>query len=158
FFITKEIKQDPKHTEALERFAGKEVMEELRNKDVVTLEHADAKTWSEFAEKYSADIPEERLRIACAWLSYSEAYGIELALRTLEKDKRREIQGIACLALGQVLKRRAQTDAKAAAQFRDESVETLSRAIDKYGDVKIMWGERNFGGLVGDKAKSDLYE
>lgn len=162
FHIAKEIKWFPEDAKLWERFAGKEVVEELRNKDVDALESAVTKTWSEFAQKYSAGIPEERLRSACAWLNYSEWNDVETVLRTLEKDKRRAIQGIACLVLGQVLKRRAdaliEKDAKAAAKLRDESADTLTRAADKYGDVKIMWGEQNFGGLIGDKAKSELYE
>lgn len=160
--IAKEIKQDPEHTELLELFAGKEAIEELRNKDVDALERAVEKTWSEFAEKHSADIPEDRLRIACAWLSYSSTNEIETALRSLEKDKRRAVRGIACLTLGHVLKRRADTMAemgdKAAVRVRNESAETLGRAADKYGDVKIMWHETNVGGLVGEKAKHELYE
>jgi hypothetical protein len=157
-----DIKTDLEHTELLERFAGKSVIEELRKKDMDSLEIAVEKSWSEFAEKYSVDIPEERLWVACAWLSYSATIKIETALRTLEKDKRRSIQGIASLTLGQILKRRADALAekgdKAAAKFRAESAEKLSRAADKYSDVKIMWSEENFGGLVGDKAKKELYE
>ncbi len=162
FYVAQEIKQDPNNAELREGLAGKEVIEELRKKDVDALESAVAKSWSEFAEKHSADIPEDRLRIACAWLSYSETNEVEAALRILEKDKRRAIQSIACLVLGQILKRRAdavaQKDVKAAAQLRAESAATLTRAADKYGDVKIMWNEGNFGRLIGEQAKSELYE
>ena len=142
---------------ALRLSFSKGAIEEFRKYDVNALASEVAKTWSEFAEKYSADIPEERLRSACTELNFTRTYEVETAMRTLEKDKRRAIQGIACLTLGQVLKRRAdalaEKDAKATAQLRDESAQALTRAADKYGDVKIV-----FGGLVGDKAKSELYE
>ncbi|MHB1423744.1 MAG: peroxiredoxin family protein [Gemmataceae bacterium] len=162
FYVAKEIQRFPEDTQQLERIVGKEVVEEVRKKDVDALESDAAKTWSEFAEKYSADIPEQRLRSACAWLSFSETNEVDTALRILEKDKRRAIQGIACLTLGQILKRRADAlaakDDKAAAKLRAESAAALHRASDKYGDVKIMWGEQNFGALIGDQAKSELYE
>lgn len=161
YAIAKDAKQDPMYT-LPERIATKETIEELRKRDLGALESIVEQVWSEFAERYSADIPEERLRVACAWLSYSETIKVEAALRTLEKDKRRSIQGIACLTLGQILRRRADALAekgdKAAAKFRAESAEKLSRAADKYSDLKIMWSEENFGGLVGDKVKKELYE
>jgi hypothetical protein len=135
---------------------------ELHKYDVDALGSDVAKTWSEFGEKYSADIPEERLRRACTGLNYTRTYEVEAAMRTLEKDKRRAVQGIACLTLGQVLKRRAdalaEKDAKGATQLRDESAQALTRAADKYGEVKIVFGDEIFGGLVGDKAKRELYE
>jgi hypothetical protein len=157
-----DIKTSPETTELRERVVGKAVIEELRKIDANALENAVAKTWSEFAEKYSADIPEQRLGIACAWLVNSATNEIETALRFLVKDKRRPIQGIASLTLGQILRRRgdilAEKGDTSAAKVRDESAETLRLAADKYGDVRIMWSEENFGGLVGDKAKKELYE
>jgi hypothetical protein len=156
------LKKNSEVSELMEGIVGKELAEQLRKKDMDTLERAVTQAWSELAEKYSVHMPEERLKIACAWLSHSTTDEVEVALRTLEKDQRRSVQGIACLVLGQILKRRAdalaEKDVKAAAKLRDESAETLRRAADKYGDVKIMWSEGNFGGLVGDKAKSELYE
>lgn len=161
YAIAKDAQQDPEYT-LPERITTKETIEELRKKDLGALERAVAKTWSEFAEKYSAEIPEDRLRIACAWLNHSSTNEVESALRTLEKDKRRAVRGIVCLALGHILKQKADARAekgdKAATRIREESAEVLSRAADKYGDVKIMWHETNVRGLVGDKAKSELYE
>lgn len=132
------------------------VPEEIRTYNVKELESETAKTWNEFAEKYSADIPEERLSHACAQLKYRGGSEVETAMRTLKKDKRRTIRGSAFLVLGSLLKRRADEladqDAQAAAKLHDESAENLSRAADEYGDVKMA------GFVVGDLAKRELYE
>lgn len=132
------------------------VPKELRTFDLNALEKDVAKIWNEFAGKYSADIPEERLATACLQLCIRGVNELESTMRILEKDKRRRIQGIACLVRGQILKRRADAladkDAKAAAKLRDESDSTLSRAAEKYGDVNIT------GIIVGDKAKHEQFE
>lgn len=162
FSIAKNIKQDPGSAEWIGMLCGKEVAAELRKKDLDALESAAGKAWSEFAEKSSTDIPAGRITSACFQLSIQEAPVVAPALRTLEKDKRRAVQGIACLTLGQVLKQRAdalaEKDAKTAAQLRDESAQSLHRAADKYGDVEIQYGEQSFGGIIGEKAKKALYE
>jgi hypothetical protein len=144
----------------LEWFAGMEVAEDLRNVDLAALATAAEKAYTEFAEKYSADVPAERLTTACMQLSFAEEKAADRFLRALEKDKRRAVQGVACLTLGQVLKRRAdglfEKDAKTAAKLRKESEELLARAAERYGDVKLRPGR--FGPLVGDKAKNELFE
>jgi hypothetical protein len=137
-------------------YIRKQVPEEIRNFDLNALERDVAKIWNEFAEKHSANIPEERLAMACMQLCFRGVNEVETAMRILEKDKRRTVQGIACLILGQILKRRADAlagkDDAAAVKLRSESEEKLSRAADKYGDVNIT------GLLVGDKAKHELFE
>jgi hypothetical protein len=148
------------HPAFLEAFPGKEVAEELRNEDLAALATAAEKAYTEFAEKYSADVPAERLTWACMRLSFAEGKAADRFLRALEKDKRRAVQGVACLTLGQVLKRRADglfdKDAKTAAKLRKESEELLARAAETYGDVKLRPGR--FGAVVGDKAKNELFE
>jgi hypothetical protein len=162
FYIAKNIQQNPDFAEWVGMFSGKEVAAELLRQDLDALELASGKVWSAFAETYSADIPSGRLTSACFQLIMQEAAAVAPALRTLEQDKRRAIRGIACLTLGQVLKQRADTlaekDAKAAAQLRDESAQALRRATEKYGDVEIQFGERAFGGNIGEKSKKELYE
>jgi hypothetical protein len=75
----------------------------------------------------------------------------------LDKDKRREVQGMACLALGQMLKKRADdvaaTDAKAAEKVSGESEQFFQRAADKYADVKA-----DFRGTVGKVAERELFD
>jgi hypothetical protein len=126
--------------------------------DVVKAETQSGQFYKEIADKYLAHIKEDRLKSLCRNLSFSGGQGSEVFLRTLlEKDKRAEVQGMACLALAQVLKRRADgmpaAQAKAAKKVRDESEKLFERAIDKYGDVKMP-----FEGTVGAKAKSELYD
>lgn len=134
----------------------KQVPMEFRDFDLTALESDVAKIWSEFAEKHSATIPEQRLALACMQLCFRGVNDVETAMRILAKDKRRTIRGIACLILGQILKRRADTlaykDDEAAAKLRSKSEEKLSRAAYKYGDVNIK------GLIVGEKAKHELFE
>jgi hypothetical protein len=155
--FAKRIKDYPAFLEA---FPGMEVADELRNEDLAALATAAEKAYTEFAEKYSADVPAERLTWACMRLSSVEGKVADQFLRALQKDKRRAVQGVACLTLGQVLKRRAdglfEKDAKTAAKLRKESEELLARAAERYGDVKL--GPERLGGLVGDKAKNELFE
>jgi hypothetical protein len=159
--IAREVQQDPNQVGPMERITGKETVAELLKANADTLEKDVAKTWSEFAEHYSADVPEDRLSTACAWLTYGGTFEVEPALRTLVKDKRRAIRGISSLALGQLLRRQADAAAEkgdeAAAKLRDESAEAL-RTAEKLGDAKIRWGENNFGEPVGEKARRELYE
>jgi hypothetical protein len=71
----------------------------------------------------------------------------------MEKDKRRDVQGVATLTLAQVLKRQA--DAQPAEQgekTRKESEALFEQAIEKYGDVQMQWQ-----GTVGKKAKGELH-
>jgi len=77
-------------------------------------------------------------------------------LRTLlEKDSRREVQGLASLTLAQELKRRLEmTPAggeETASEVRMESEKLLRRAADEFGDVKLA-----VGGTVGHKAQLEL--
>ena len=77
-------------------------------------------------------------------------------MRTLlEKDSRREVQGLASLTLAKELKRRLEmtpTGREAtASQVRTESEKLLRRASDQFGDVKLA-----VGGTVGDKAQLEL--
>lgn len=89
-------------------------------------------------------------------LNYTDYPGSENLLRTLmEKDKRRDVQGPACLALARMLRQRAvaSTGAEAAKKARQESEQLLERAADKYDDVKLPTG-----GTGGAKARNALFE
>lgn len=158
--FARRIKANPQLAQTFAASAGKEVVEELRQVDVAELESATEKAWREFADKYSADMPLNKLTTACQFLGGRAAKAVEPALRILERDQRREIRAVACLKLGQVLKRRAdetaEHDLKAAARLREDSAEALTRAAEQYGDVNLASGPRKIP--VGAKAKSELYE
>ena len=80
----------------------------------------------------------------------------ETLFRTLlEKDSRREVQGVASLTLALVLKRRLEMTPTAgeatASRVRAECEKLLRRASDQFGDVKLA-----VGGTVGNKARLEL--
>jgi hypothetical protein len=98
----------------------------------------------------------DRIAQLCQALSHSTDEVSETLVRTLlEKDARREVQGVASLALAQALKRRLEMTPAGgeatAAQVRFESEKLLRRASDQFGDVKLA-----AGGTVGDKARLEL--
>jgi hypothetical protein len=149
---------NPQLVKQMEAYLGKKTLEELKKTDRAALEEESVKVYGELVTKYVADMQVERLKGMCQELSMRAQRGGESFLRALlEKDERREVQGVACLALGQLLKQRADTvadaGAKDAARIRRESEKLLDRAAARYADVKLP-----FRGTVGDKARSDLYE
>jgi hypothetical protein len=112
----------------------------------------------QFVDQYAADVKPERIAQLCRQLGFSTDKGTQSLLRTLlEKDKRRDVQGVACLALGQSLKMQADADAdkdlKAAAKLRTECEALFERAEKDYADVKVA-----YRGTVGESAKKELYE
>jgi len=152
------IKGNADLAKAYETFYGKELTAALQKSDPAKLEAESANLFKTLTEKYLADLKVDRLKNLCRTLSFSGGKGAEVLLRTLlEKDSRRDIQGVACLSLAQVLKQRADqtanTDAPAAKKVRQESEKLFERAADKYADVK-----EPFGGTVGTRAKSELFD
>jgi hypothetical protein len=124
-------------------------------------------------------IASEKLGQVCESLAYGSDKQSETFLRTLlDKSPHRDVQGQACLVLGQLLNGRVRTveqlrnrlelrgayesafgkDFLAELEKRDpaklskEAEALFERAADKYADVKLSRG------TVGDKAKSELYE
>jgi ATP-dependent DNA ligase len=99
----------------------------------------------------------DKVSQVCLSLSRSsDQESIDLLRAILEKNPKKEAQGLACLSLAQALKAKADqtagSDAKAAENVRKESEQLFERAADKYADVK--YGR----GTVGDKAKGELFE
>ena len=97
-----------------------------------------------------------RIAQLCQALSYSTDEVSETLLRTLlEKDSRREVQGLASLTLAQELKRRLEMTPTigeaAASEARAECEKLLRRASDELADVKLA-----AGGTVGAKAELEL--
>ena len=131
---------------------------EERRADSANLAAQGKRYAKQFAENYLGRMKPERIAQLCQALinSYSTDEVRETLLRTLlEKDSRREVQGVASLALAQALKRRlemAPTGGEAtASRVRAESEKLLRRASDQFGDVKLAGG-----GTVGDKARLEL--
>ena len=131
---------------------------EERRADSANLAAQGKRYAKQFAENYLGRMKPERIAQLCQALiiSYSTDEVRETLLRTLlEKDARREAQGLASLALAQELKRRLEMTPAGgeatAAQVRSESEKLLRRASDQFGDVKLA-----AGGTVGDKAQVEL--
>src|SRR5262249_21512133 len=122
----------------------------------------------------------DRLGEACRSMSYGFSKDCETFLRTvLERNPHTDVQALACLRLAQFLKGRLQKlelvkerremakryeglfgkDYLAALQRQDRGEATreveafFERAIEKYGDVKVPYGD-----TVGVKARSELHE
>ena len=86
----------------------------------------------------------------------SDRESTDLLRAVLEKNPNKDAQGVACLALAQSLKSRAdhtpEAQAKEAEKLRKESEELFERAGAKYGSVKLG------SGTVGATAKTELFE
>jgi hypothetical protein len=152
------LNKDPETAKRYVEFFGKKTVEELQKADLVKLEAESEKLFRRVADKHLGDLKKERLESLCQRLGFATDKGSELILRALlDKDARREVQGQACLALAQLLKKRSDelfgTDAKAADKGWKESEALFDRAVAKYADVKLP----RFG-TVGDKAKAELTE
>jgi len=156
--VVKRLKDNADLAKAFEGYYGKDLVAQLKKADAVKVEAESAKLFKLLADKHVADMKLDRLKNLCQMLSYSGGKGGEVLMRALlEKDTRREVQGIACLTLAKMLKQRAdtlaQTDARAAKKVRAECEKLFERGADKYGDVKLA-----FGGTVAAKAKSELFD
>jgi len=152
------LQAHPEMAKQYESYYGKEYVAEVMKADLSKIETEAAHYFQEFADKHVAQMKEPQLVSLCQTLSYSGGKGGDVLLRALlEKDMRRDVQGVACLALGQVLKQRAErmstAQAKEAEQIRVESEALLERAADKFGVVKTA-----FGRTIGIKAKAELFD
>ncbi len=152
------LKEDPVRAKRVEQVAGKEYVEGLQKTDPAKLDAESAHYFNKFSAKYATQMKPDRLVQLCQRLARQGGVGGEILLRALlEKDTRLDVQGMACLALAQSLKNRAdampEAQAKDAEKLRQQSEEFFERAANKYADVKTP-----FRGTVGEQAKSELYE
>ena len=151
--LVKRMTDDP-NSQTKSEF-GRDVAVDLKKADLAKLEAESEAAFREFVDRYASDMKSERIAQTCQRLSFSTDKGGQYLLRTLlEKDKRRDVQGVACLTLGQSLKQQADADAdkdpKAAAKLRAECEALFERAEKDYADVKTA-----FRGTVGEKAKTE---
>src|SRR5262249_40666414 len=109
--MRKRMDDDPKLADQIEKRLGKDVAAELKSAERAKLEADSEAAFREFVAHYAADAKADRIAQLCQRLSFSGDKGGQSLLRALlEKDKRHEVQGVACLALGQSLKMQADTD------------------------------------------------
>jgi hypothetical protein len=103
-----------------------------------------------------ADHPEiEKLKDICQTIRYSGSAQGEKHLRAiLEKSPHKDVQGTACLVLGQYLREKTERRGltkDAQDKLANEAESILERAAEKYGDVKM------YNKTVGDLAKAELF-
>jgi hypothetical protein len=154
--IAKRLRDIPQTSRDFARAYGQEAVDGLSKADAANLAAQGKRYSKQFAENYLGRMKPDRIAQLCQALSYSTDEVSESLLRTLlEKDSRREVQGLASLTLAQELKRRLEmttTGGEAiASQVRTECEKLLRRASDEFGDVKLAGG-----GTVGDKAQLEL--
>jgi hypothetical protein len=154
--IAKRLRDNPETGSGFARAYGQEAVERLKNADTASLAREGKRYSNHFAVFYLDQMKPERIAELCLSLSYSTDEVSETLLRTLlEKDSRREVQGLASLTLAQVLKRRLEMTPAGgeatASQVRAECEKLLRRASDEFADVKLA-----AGGTVGDKAQVEL--
>jgi AhpC/TSA family len=154
--ISQRLHDNPETGSGFARAYGLEAVERLKKADTANLAAQGKRYSKQFAENYLTQMKPDRVAQLCQALSYSTDEVSETLLRTLlEKDSRREVQGLASLTLAQELKRRLEmtpTGGEAiASQVRTESEKLLRRASDQFGDVRLA-----VGGTVRDKAQLEL--
>jgi hypothetical protein len=150
------LQDNPQNAEGFVRAYGQEAVDRLKNADTANLAAQGKRYSRRFAENYLSQTTPDRIGQLCQALSYSTDEVSENLLRTLlEKDARRDVQGLASLALAIVLKRRLEmtpTGAEAiSSKVRKESEKLLRRAAEDFAHVKLA-----AGGTVGDKAQLEL--
>ena len=154
--IARRLHDVPQTSRDFARAYGQEAVERLSKADTANLARQGNRYAQQFAENYLERTKPDRFAQLCQALSYSTDEVSETLLRTLlEKDSRREVQGLVSLTLAQELKRRLEMtpagDERIAAKVRQESEKLIRRASDQFGDVKLA-----AGGTVGDKAQLEL--
>jgi hypothetical protein len=154
--IAKRLHDNPETGSGFVRAYGQEAVERLKKADTAGLAAQGNRYSKQFAKDYLGRLKPDRIAQLCQALSYSTDEVSETLLRTfLEKDSRREVQGLASLTLARELKRRLEMTSTGgeptASQVRTESEKLLRRASDEFGDVKLA-----VGGTIGDKAQLEL--
>jgi hypothetical protein len=154
--FAKRLHDNPGTSSGFVRAYGQEAVERLKKADTANLAAQGKRYSKQFAKNYLGRMKPDRIAQLCQALSYSTDEVSETLLRTLlEKDSRREVQGLTSLTLAQELKRRLEmtpTIGEAtASQVRKEIEKLLRRASDQFGDVKLA-----VGGTVRDKAQLEL--
>jgi len=156
--IVRRIQDDKEMASRYESFLGKETVEQMKKADAAKLESDSEAAFRMLGDKYLSQLKPERILNICQQLSFNAGKGGESLLRTImDKDQRRDVQGVACLSLASAMKQRAdeivEKDAKEAARIRKDCEELFERCVEKFADVKA-----GFRGTVGERAKGELFE
>src|SRR6516162_7040080 len=135
--IAKRLHDNPETGSGFARAYGQEAVERLKQADTATLAAQGKRYSKQFAENYLSRMKTDRIALLCQSLSYSTDEVSETLLRALlERDLRREVQGLANLTLAQVLKRRLEMTPAGgettASQVRTECEKLLRRASDEF--------------------------
>jgi hypothetical protein len=141
-----------------EQYYGKDYVDKLLKTDPAKVESESEQFYRRFAENHLAKLKDDRVQSLCQRFGRSADKGGELILRiVLEKNTKREVQGVACLALGQLIKKRAEgipeSQVEEAKKVQKEAEQFLTRAQKDYGDVKA-----GYLGSVARHADGELFE
>jgi hypothetical protein len=156
--VGKNVQENPTYVKQMGDALGKELAEELAKLDLAKTREEAAGLYRVLAEKHVPNMKTDAATRLCQMLSRGADKGGEAVLRILlEKNAKRDVQGVACLCLAQALKHRADgltgKDAEAADKLFKESEGLFERGAKEFADVKF-----SFYGTVGSKAKSELYD
>jgi len=154
--LARQLKDHPELAKGVEPFYGSDYVREAQKADLPGLESDGETLYAELTGKYIREMKPARLVQLCQELKYSS--DSEKQLRFLyEHDERKEVRGVACLILAEVLEgsadRLAASDAAAAAKVREERERLLEEATGQYADVTMPRE-----GTVGKKAAGMLFD
>ncbi|HMF13175.1 MAG TPA: hypothetical protein VKE94_12750, partial [Gemmataceae bacterium] len=147
------LPKDANTARMFEQTVGKERIDALLKQDAAKMEAESEKLFLRFIDKYLDTLDTMRVvNLSRMRMFDGDPTGAQLLRAVLEKDSRRDIQGVACLTLAQVFKGQAgMLQGEKGEKLRKESEALFERAVEKYADVKTP-----YFGTVGVKAKSEL--
>jgi hypothetical protein len=154
--LAKQLRDNPQAASGFAGAFGEQTVDRLKKADTADLTGRGKRYAKQFTENYLGQTKSERIVQLCQALGYSTDEVSESLLRAfLEKDSRREVQGLASLTLAQELHRRLEIDptgvGATASRVRAECEKLLRRAAEEFGDVKLAGG-----GTVKAKALLEL--
>src|SRR5438132_14373665 len=98
--IARLLHDNPENVRALTRAYGQEAVDRLKNADTANLTAQGERYSKQFADNYLGRVKPERIAGLCQTLSYStDEVSATLLRLLLEKDARREVQGLASVTL-----------------------------------------------------------
>jgi hypothetical protein len=156
--VARSFKENAEKAKQYEQYYGKDYVGQLLKTDPAKVESESEQFYHRFAENHLAKLKDDRVQSLCQRFGRSADKGGELVLRTvLEKNAKREVQGMACLALGQLLKKRSEgipeSQPEEAKKTQEEAEQFLTRAQKDYGDIKA-----GYLGSVARHAEGELFE
>jgi hypothetical protein len=156
--VARSFKENAEKAKQYEQYYGKDYVGQLLKTDPAKVESESEQFYRRFAENHLAKLKDDRVQSLCQRFGRSADKGGELVLRTvLEKNAKREVQGMACLALGQLLKKRSEgipeSQPEEAKKTQEEAEQFLTRAQKDYGDIKA-----GYLGSVARHAEGELFE